>query len=520
MKLTLILMVMLGLGWAASDLLPDMLERAEVVAAIPEDGLFAVKRGTLTVTLVENGTLVAKDSNQIQSGTRSSNQITWIIDEGTQVEEGDVLCRLDATEKEDQLQKSELDILQAQADLETAETNLEIQITDNSASIEKAGNAVEKAVKELERYEEGDAPKERRLLLVSISEAETNYTRAAKRHEDSQKLLKQDYITSLQAEEDEIAFSRSEVQLESARKNLELFEKYTLPMTIKERSVAVSDAEREVETSAKRSASTLRQKEVSVEQNRQRLEKLIKNKEETLEEISKMTLTAPTPGIVIYGDPRERWNRSDIKVGGSVWGRNTIITIPDLRVMQVKLRIHEADISKVKVGQSAKVTMDTWPGLVLDASVSRIASIASGDNDWEDDPEVKKFDVEVTLASGVTGVELKPGVSAKAEVFIDTKDDVVQVPLQCVFLEEGRHLAYVLGDDGRPKAVDVVPGMSNQNWTEIVSGLDVGQKVLLFNPNLAGSSQVSDGAGSGDEGGEGGGAAGAAGQGAGISTTP
>lgn len=62
--------------------------------------------------------------------------------------------------------------------------------------------------------------------------------------------------------------------------------------------------------------------------------------------------------------------------------------------------------------------------------------------------------------------------------------------------------------------------MSNQNWTEIVSGLDVGQKVLLFNPNLAGSSQVSDGAGSGDEGGEGGGAAGAAGQGAGISTTP
>ena len=492
MKVTVILVVLASLGWAASDWLPKLLADAESVPSVPADGLFAVRRGALNVTLTESGSLVAKESRAVASEVRGGAKIMELVDEGAQVKEGDVVCRLDSSQQEEQLEQREMDILQAQADLDTARTNLEIQQTDNTASIEKAGNAVEKTTQELERYLEGDAPKERRRLLVSISEAETAQTRARKKHEDSQTLLEQEFITALQAEEDEIAWKRAEVQLESARKDLELFEKYTLPMTTKERRVAVSDAERELENSSKRAASSLRQKEVAVQQHEQRLEKLVKQRDELTEEIGKMTLTAPVPGIVIYGDPRQPWRFENIRVGEEVWGRNTIITIPDLRVMQVKLRIHEADISKIHDGLPVKVTMDTYPGLVLDGKVTKIATIASGDDRWDDDPEVRKFDIEVTLESEGLDLELKPGVSARAEVFIDKKDDVLQVPIQCVFLDEGRHLVYTLGDDGRPMSVEVTPGLSNQNWIEILDGLEQGQQVLLYNPSLGASSAPSD----------------------------
>src|SRR5262245_50739858 len=263
-----------------------------------------------------------------------------------------------------------------------------------------------------------------------------------------------------------------------------MFEKYTLPMGTRAKEVAVSDAEREKSNADKRAESTLRQKEVAVEQNDKKLTMLNKQLDKAQKEIAKMTIKAPIPGIVLYGDPDEPWYRDNIKLGGEVWGGMTLFTLPDLRVMQVKLQVHEADINKLKEGQTAKVSMDTYPGVILDGDITRIASIAdSGQDRWNRDPEVKKFTVEITLKGGEE-LRLKPGISAKAEIFIDKRESTVYVPLQCVSLEEGKHLCWVQEGTGEPKCLEVTPGLSNDNYLEILSGLEPGQKVLLYNPRL------------------------------------
>jgi HlyD family secretion protein len=128
--------------------------------------------------------------------------------------------------------------------------------------------------------------------------------------------------------------------------------------------------------------------------------------------------------------------------------------------------------------------MDSYPGLVLAGSVTRIATIASGDNEWDEEPEVRNFDVEVTIESEDLDVELKPGVSAKAEIFIEEKQSVLFVPLQCVFQEEGEYRTWIVGDEGEPKAIKIKPGLSNNSYIEILEGLERGQQVLLYNPNL------------------------------------
>lgn len=484
MKLPVIVLALVAVGVAAV-LWTGALEAGDTAAGVPPEALFRVPRGSFNVTLVENGTLVAKESQKLSTGTDSSAKLTFLVEEGKQVEQDEVLARLDTSELETEQEQIVLDIVAAEANLDNARNELEIQKTDNAAAIEKAQIALDKARKELERYVDGDAPGERRKLEVAISEAETNHGRSRKKHEDSQLLFEQEYINKSQLELDRIEFERTVVQLEGARRDLQMFEKYTLPMTTSDKQVAVRDAEREARNAELRAQSAQRQKEVNVEQNDKRLKRLQERLKKNQEEIAKMEVRAPTPGIVLYGDPDEPWQRDNIRLGGEIWGGMVLFTLPDLRVMQVRLQVHEADVNKVRAGQACTVTMDTYPGVALQGEVTKVASIAGSGNPWERDAEVKKFDVSVTLRDGAD-LALKPGVSAKAEIFVERREDVVHVPLQCVFPREGKSWCWVLGTDGQPQAREVLTGVSNDQFAEIGSGLQPGEQVLLYNPSLPG----------------------------------
>jgi len=457
--------------------------------AIDSDLLYSVTRGKLTVTLTENGTLMAKNSEKITLRARRGGKITWLIEEGAEAKEGDELCKLDTTELLEQKQQLELDIVKTTADLKTARTELDIQRGDNVATIEKAQIALQKAENELEKFKEGDAPKQRREAEVAIKNAETERSRAEKKFASSQKLQASGFYTQEQVDQNRVDFERRDIELVGARKDLEMLEKYTLPMTLAERQNAVKDAQRDLENAQKRAESTLRQKEVAVEGAERRLESLNKKLEEVNQEIEFFTLKAPAPGIVIYADPTRPWYRDNIKLGGDVWGGLTVFTIPDLRVMQARVAIHEADINKLKEGQSATVTMDTYAGLVLTGKVTKVATIA-GDTDRYRSDEVKEFNVDVTLDS-TGGETLKPGISAKAEIFIDERPEVLYVPLQAVFLEEGKHYVHALRS-GVPTRVEVQPDISNDAYIQINGGVSEGDQVLLYNPNLARHTQSAE----------------------------
>ena len=466
-----------ALAWAWSG------DGAAEKAAGGEEAVFTAVRGDLVITLTENGELVAKDSRQISAGTDTSAKLTFLIEEGSEVPAGEVLARLDPTELERHVQELELDIMQMEANVVGSRTEVEIQQAENASSLEKADAALDHAQKDLEKWTEGEGPNERRKKEIAVKEAETKTSRATKRAQDSEALFAQEYINRSQLDQDQIDAQRLQVELESAQLEVRMFDEYTQPMTLKEKSQAVEDARLAMESATKRAESTLHQKQVALEQNTKRLELQKEQLQKTKDEIAKHTVTAPIPGIVLYGDPTEPWYRENIRLGGDVWGNMILFTMPDLRVMQVRLKIHEADVNKLEVGQKAKVTMETYPGKILDGEVTRIATIATGTDRWGSDTEVKKFDVEITLA-GDAELKLKPGISAKAEVYIGRRDDVVQVPLQAVFQEEGGHWCWKTDGAGGPQRVAVTPGASNDHYIEIVSGLEPGQQVLLYNPKL------------------------------------
>ncbi len=444
--------------------------------------LWTVQRGDLRITLVENGTMVAKESKKVTAKIRNESKILWLVEEGKEVKEDDVVCKLDASQVNTRLEQVKINILTTEANLKRARTELEIQTVEKAAAEHKAQVAIDKARMEIEKYRDGEAPQARRKLEVSLKDAESKFGRMRKNLEDSKKLLLQNYIKKSELEDHELAFESASVQLESAKTDLELFDKYTFPMTRTDHDTKLADALREIDNAKKRGEATLGEKSVAVQQAEKHLQAEQQQRKEREEDLSNMTMKAPCPGIVVYGNPHEYWNRERIKVGNQIYEGQTVLTIPDLREMSVKLFIHEADISKLKVGLKAVVTTDSYPGMQLAGEVTKIATVANGNSEYGGSSEVKMFDVAVTLKT--PDLQLRPGISAKVEIHVDVREKALYVPLQSVFAEEGEHFCHVQAVGKSPKKCKITIGTSNDNYLEVLDGLRDGDLVLLYNPLL------------------------------------
>jgi len=187
-------------------------------SSITDDGVFKVRKGDLPITLVEHGTLVAKESQKIVPQFRGHTKITFIVEEGKVVAEGDELCKFDTTELQQQIDQVQLDIAKSEADLATSKTELEIQEKQNKQDLKKAQIALEKSEKDKDKYEKADVPQERRKNEITIKEMTTAAQKAGKKYKDSKALFERnkDFITQSELDQDQQDSERTAVALERA----------------------------------------------------------------------------------------------------------------------------------------------------------------------------------------------------------------------------------------------------------------------------------------------------------------
>jgi multidrug efflux pump subunit AcrA (membrane-fusion protein) len=155
-----------------------------------------------------------------------------------------------------------------------------------------------------------------------------------------------------------------------------------------------------------------------------------------------------------------------------------IITLPDMSEMQVTLRVHEMDIGKISKGMAVSVTVEAAGSKCCAGKITKIAELANAGN-WRSDPEVKQFDVEVTLDGRDLG--LKPGTTAEVEIVLHRLKGVLVVPIKAVRGIGPKTFCYV-EEAGRLCRRDVEIGLSNDKFVEIRSGLSAGEKVLVDSP--------------------------------------
>jgi RND family efflux transporter MFP subunit len=458
--------------------------------AIAPGTTYAVRRGPLRITVSETGTLKAKNSVNIKARIPGTARVVWLVPEGTAVKEGDKLAELDKTEVQKNIDSLESQLTQNDSERKTAKTEYEIQKADGKAAVEKAQLTLDIRKSEMARYLENEAPAGREKRALGVQKAESEYARRKERYEQMKALLDRDFVTASQVEEERIAMLSSELALREAKDQYDVYEKYTADIEKREKESALAEAVRGLENETLRAESLLDRRKVQYEQAERRYVTTDQKLREAREQFDAMTVKAPAPGIVIYND---RGQNDELKVGSTVYNEQPFLQLPDLAEMEVTLGIHEADVTKLRAGQEAFVTLDAFKGRRLAARIVSIATFAS-ERDWRSD--IRKFEVVLSLEKN--DLPLKPGATVKTEVLVGEVDGVLAVPLQSVFVKEGKY--YCFADaGGSPERREVTLGESNASFVEVKEGVREGDAVLLWNPEGAEASP-SEARGAGDRG--------------------
>ncbi len=438
---------------------------------------FAARRGTLRITLDETGTLKTKNASTIRSGVEGSAKIAFLIDEGAAVKSGDVLVELDQTEVKEKIEELERNRIQGESELDTARSELEIQEAQTKTDLEKADLRVDVARVAQQKLKEGDIPKERKTRQLRIEKATSGLQRAEEKYRTMPDLQKLGFVTKSQVEEERLKVEEARVELDAAKQDMDLYTRFQEPLDTKTKDAEVSEAEREIDRTKSRTAAWTEEKRAVVLQRELTLKATLERLAREKKRRANMTLRAPKDGIVVYGDPEQPWRSDEIKVGAPVYENGVICTIPDTSELAVALQVHEAEIDKLKLGLKATVTLETYKGVVLHGEVCKIAAIAISGG-WRD--EVKKFAVDVAIVE--SHLNLRTGITAKAEIEVSRLPDVLHVPLQAVHVKDGKHRCWVrLG--GAVSAREVEIGAANDDFVEVKTGLTEGETVLLYDPS-------------------------------------
>ncbi len=190
--------------------------------------------------------------------------------------------------------------------------------------------------------------------------------------------------------------------------------------------------------------------------------------------LSAIEVRAPHDGIVLL---HRNWQGEAIRAGESVWQGQELAKIPDLSSMKAEVHVLEADAGGLAVGKRAKLMVEAHPERSFAATVARVDDLAR--------PRVPGSPVQyfgVTLDLEATDRELmKPGQRVRAELEQLELDDVIAIPRQAVFEDDGDSVAWVEREDGFEQ-VTIELGEGTPGRVIVLSGLELGDVIALRDP--------------------------------------
>jgi HlyD family secretion protein len=156
-----------------------------------------------------------------------------------------------------------------------------------------------------------------------------------------------------------------------------------------------------------------------------------------------------------------------------------LATIADMSDLIFSGTVDEIDVGKLELGVEARIKIGALPEDVVTGRLTRIAPQAI------EEEGARLFEVEIELDPG-SGVTLRAGYSANADLVIREKTDILLIPERLVLFEEGGAKTFVeipgVGPEAEPQKIEIETGLSDGLNIEVVSGLEEGAEVVQRPP--------------------------------------
>lgn len=438
-----------------------------------------MKRGPFQITVLERGQLDSARNAVLTCQVEGSTTILDIKPEGAHVKKGELVVELDSSLLVDKERQQEIAVTQAESAMQTAEKEVEIAKTQNDSDYAAAELKLKLARIDLEKFEKGDSEQQRNELKSQVSLQEQKAAQAKESLEFTKRLVKKGYKTQNDLEQARITFETERTNLEVAKDKLRVLQDYTLGRTITELQANAGEFARELKRVELKGQAALSQKQSDL-LARTRTYEVEQDKHERLKkQIANCKIYAPQDGQVIYANSRDGRSSDTILIEklAAVKERQPIVTLPDLNEMKVNARIHESRISLIRPGMTVKVKVDAFTEELFHGVVDSVASVPSSTNSFMRD--IKEYEAVIKLIDEAEKVNrLRPGLTANLEVLVDSRDDVLQAPIQSVLTIVGKQFSFVVRGE-KTERVEVQIGQTSERMIEIVSGLNEGDQVVL-----------------------------------------
>ncbi len=234
--------------------------------------------------------------------------------------------------------------------------------------------------------------------------------------------------------------------------------------------------------------------------------------QQSSQDLSKATIRSNMDGIV---------TKLNNEIGEKVVGTqqmagSVIMTVSDLSTMDAEIEVSETDITSVKLGDTAEVEVDAFPDRMIKGYVYEISNSAKSKGTGTQE-QVINFIVKIRIID--QDVQLKPGMSCNADIKVNSKADVIAIPIQCVTAREDekqentedqdvkrksdenlkkkekpKEVVFVV-EEGSPtkvKMVQVKTGISDDKYIEVLEGLQPDQ-IVVKGPYKAISKELEEG---------------------------
>ncbi len=468
--------------------------------AKPEQPLVfhTVKRGDLPITVTERGNLESQVNEQvicevddINGDNINGTPIVWVIPNGSSVKEGELLVDLDSAPHQERLDDQILDTERARAAQIHAKAKHENQETQNETNKANAELDVKLCGLELEMYQD-DEKGTHRLEVEAIKREIDGINNDIKAAEGSlllkknelrgiESLFKMGYAGKSELDRSRLEFLQAESKYAADVNKLSTKLAGLTKKKTYEREMEQLRLEGRQETALRELEQVGRNNEAILAQTQAALHaanELLKKEEERLaryrEQVKKCKIYAPQDGMVAYAVSRSRYYSVEIREGAPVRPQQKILELPNLSKMQVKTAVHESVLDQIKPGLKATIRVEPFPDRIYQGTIESVGVLPDQGGYFGSDTKV--YETIVTLDDEVE--QLKPGMTAVAEIHVDRLEDVLSVPVQAV-VQIGRQTWCYVDNAGRVERRDIELGRTNDKFVEILKGLDQGMRVVL-----------------------------------------
>lgn len=208
-----------------------------------------------------------------------------------------------------------------------------------------------------------------------------------------------------------------------------------------------------------------------------RLEDAARQTAEAEKRIAWSTVTARAPGLAVHSDVFDKsGERRKLRVGDSVWGGTTVVTLPDLSHMVVHGRVPESEIHHLAPGERATIELDAFPGRKLTGVLRSIGSVGASERN-----ESRSFPVAISLDA--SDPRFRPGMVARCTIHGAPVKDALLLPVEAVHADENGSYAWLVSTFGGPRPRRVVVGKTTARYAEVLEGLRAGDRVRVAVPD-------------------------------------